>query len=232
VAGLGTGGNIGVAAAAALGAGAVTAIVLLVSRRVTNPATVLIIGLMIGYAVTSIVSVLIYSGLGRFEQIRAFIAWGFGSFAGTTWGQLGVLAPAVGIGLAVALLSTKQLNVLLLGDRYAASMGLAVGRARLLTICGASLLAGVVTAFCGPIAFIGVAVPHLARGLLRTADHRVVVPATILAGAAVALAAGLAAQLPGTDASLPLNAVTSLLGAPVVVAILLRLRRRGQGVMT
>jgi iron complex transport system permease protein len=187
---------------------------------------------MVGYAVTSIVSVLIYSGLGRFEQIRAYIAWGFGSFAGTTWGQLGVLAPAVVLGLVLALVMTKQLNALLLGDRYAASMGLAVGRARLLTICGASLLAGVVTAFCGPIAFVGVAVPHLARGLLRTSDHRLVVPGTILAGAAVALAAGLLAQLPGSDASLPLNAVTSLLGAPVVVAILLRLRRAGQGVVT
>ncbi len=192
----------------------------------------LIIGLMIGYAVTSVVSVLIYSGLGRFEQIRAYIAWGFGSFAGTTWGQLGVLGPAVAVGLVLALVMTKQLNALLLGDRYAASMGLAVGRARLLTICGASLLAGVVTAFCGPIAFIGVAIPHLARGLLRTSDHRVIVPATILAGAAVALAAGLLAQLPGSDASLPLNAVTSLIGAPVVVVILLRLRRRGQGVVT
>jgi iron complex transport system permease protein len=232
VAGLGIGGNVGVAGAASLGALAVTALVLLVSRRVPNPATVLIIGLMVGYAVTSVVSVLIYSGLGRFEQVRAYIAWGFGSFAGTTWGQLGVLAPAVAVGLALALVMRKQLNALLLGARYAQSMGLAVRRARLLTICGASLLAGVVTAFCGPIAFIGVAVPHLARGLLQTSDHRVIVPATILAGAGVALAAGLVAQLPGTDGSLPLNAVTSLIGAPVVVVILLRLRRAGSGVMS
>jgi iron complex transport system permease protein len=232
VAGLGTGGNIGVAAAAALGAAAVTSVVLVVSRRVTSPATVLIIGLMAGYAVTSVVSVLIYSGLGRFERVRAYIAWGFGSFAGTTWAQLAVFVPVVLVGLLLALALAKQLNALLLGDAYASSMGLDVRRTRLLVIVGASLLAGVVTAFCGPIAFIGVAVPHLARGLLRTSDHRVVVPATILTGALVALCAGLVAQLPWSDGSLPLNAVTSLIGAPVVVVILLRLRRAGQGVMT
>jgi iron complex transport system permease protein len=232
VAGLGATGNVGVAGAAALGAGAVTALVLMVSRRVTSPATVLIIGLMIGYAVTSIVSVLIYSGFGRFERIRAYIAWGFGSFAGTTWSQIAVLAPCVVLALVLAVVMTKQLNVLLLGDRYAQSMGLAVGRARMLVILAASLLAGTVTAFCGPIAFIGVAVPHLTRGLLRTSDHRLVVPGTILVGAAVALAAGLIAQLPGRDATLPLNAVTSLIGAPVVVALLLRMRRTGHGVVT
>jgi iron complex transport system permease protein len=232
VAGLGLAGNLSVVAAAALGAGIVTSIVLVVSRRVANPATVLIIGLMAGYAVTSIVSVLIYSGLGQFERVRAYIAWGFGSFAGTTWSQLVVFVPTVVLGLALAMILVKQLNALLLGDAYAQSMGLPVRRIRLLVVVGASLLAGVVTAFCGPIAFIGVAVPHLARGLLRTSDHRVVMPATILAGAIVALAAGLVAQLPGSDASLPLNAVTSLLGAPVVVAVLLRLRRAGQGVMS
>jgi iron complex transport system permease protein len=232
VAGLGISGNLSVAGAAAIGAGAVTSIVLLVSRRVANPATVLIIGLMAGYAVTSVVSVLIYSGLGRFERVRAYIAWGFGSFAGTTWSQLAVLVPAIVIGLALALVLVKQLNALLLGDAYAQSMGLNVPRTRFLVVVGASLLAGVVTAFCGPIAFIGVAVPHLARGLLRTSDHRVIVPATILTGAVVALGAGLVAQLPWSDASLPLNAVTSLIGAPVVVAILLRLRRAGQGVMS
>lgn len=232
VAGLGLAGNVGVAGAAAIGAGAVTVIVLAVSRRMESPATVLIIGLMVGYATTAIVSVLIYSGFGQLERIRAYIAWGFGSFGGTTWSQLQVLLPAVVIGLIAAALSTKQLNALLLGDRYAASMGLGVRRARLVTILSASLLAGAVTAFCGPIAFIGVAVPHMARGLLRTSDHRMLVPAVVLVGGVVALAAGLVAQLPGTDRTLPLNAVTSLIGAPVVVVILLRLRRQSQAVVT
>jgi iron complex transport system permease protein len=232
VGGLGIGGSLGVAGAAAIGAGAVTVLVLAISRRVVSPATVLIIGLMVGYATTAIVSVLIYSGFGRLERIRAFIAWGFGSFSGTTWSELRVLAPVVVIGLVMAALLTKQLNALLLGDRYAASMGVSVRRARVGIVVGASLLAGVVTAFCGPIAFIGVAVPHLARGLLRTSDHRLLVPATVLCGALVALAAGLLAQLPGQDATLPLNAVTALIGAPVVVAILLRLRRASQAVVT
>jgi iron complex transport system permease protein len=204
--------------------------VLLVSRRVTSPATVLIIGLMAGYATSAVVSVLIHTGIGRLERIRAYIAWGFGSFAGTTWSELAVLAPCVAAGLVLAGAMTKQLNALLLGDRYAASMGLRVRRARLLVIAGASLLAGATTAFCGPIAFVGVAAPHMARGLLRTSDHRVLVGASGLAGAVVALVAGLVAQVPGSDATLPLNAVTSLIGAPVVVAILLRMRRAGQGV--
>lgn len=232
VGGLGLGGNLSVAGAAAVGAGVVTTLVLAVSRRVASPATVLIIGLMAGYATTAIVSVLVYSGFGQFERIRAYIAWGFGSFGGTTWSQLRVLVPCVLGGLMLALLLTKQLNALLLGDRYAASMGLHVRRARLLVVLSASVLAGVVTAFCGPIAFLGVAVPHMARGLLRTSDHRVLVPAVILLGSATALLAGLVAQLPGQDATLPLNAVTSLIGAPVVVAILLRLRRSAQGVLS
>lgn len=230
VGGLGVLATVGVAGAAAVGAGLVTLAVLLLSRRVASPATVLIIGLMAGYAVSAVVSVLVYSGLGRFERVRAYIAWGFGSFAGTTWSELAVLAPCVlaALGLAVALI--KPLNALLLGDRYAASMGLSVRRARLGVAVSASVLAGTVTAFCGPIAFLGVAVPHLARGLLGTSDHRVLIPATLLVGGVVALAAGLLAQLPGTDETLPLNAVTSLLGAPVVVAVLLRLRRTATAV--
>lgn len=232
VAGLGAAGTVGVAGAAAVGATAVTLLVLAVSRRVTSPATVLIIGLMVGYATSAIVSVLFAGGFGQLERIRAYIAWGFGSFAGTSWSELRVLLPCVAAGLAVAGLTTSRLNVLLLGDRYAASMGLRVRRTRLAVVISASLLAGATTAFCGPIAFIGVAVPHIARALLRTADHRALVPGCVLTGAAVALAAGIAAQVPGQDQTLPLNAVTALLGAPVVVAVLLRLRRRGAGVTT
>ena len=120
---------------------------------------------------------------------------------------------------------TKQLNALLLGENYARSMGVAVRRARLLTMLGASILGAVVTAFCGPIAFLGIAVPHLCRGLLGTSNHRVLVPAVVLMGGAVALAAQIVSLLPGNAGVLPLNAVTSIIGAPVVVAILLRSRR-------
>ena len=230
--GLGVLGNAGVAGAAAAGAAAVTVVVLAVSRRVASAATVLIIGLMAGYATSAVVSLLLYSGLGRVERIRAYISWGFGSFSGTTWSELRVLVAATVIGLLLAAVTTKPMNALLLGDRYASSMGLHVRRTRLVIVLGASLLAGAITAFCGPIAFIGVAVPHITRGVLRTSDHRVLVPGVVLVGAIVALLAGLIAQLPGYDATLPLNAVTSLVGAPVVVVVLLRLRRSATAVMS
>lgn len=228
--GLGLAGTVGIAGAAALGAGAVTLLVLAVSRRITSAATVLIVGLMVGYATQAVVTVLVSMSLQRMEGVRALIAWGFGSFAGTTWSELQVFAPAVLAALTLAVLLVKPLDALLLGDRYAASMGLRVRQVRMLVIVAASLLAGVVTAFCGPIAFIGVAAPHLARGLLHAGGHRLLVPASALVGAAIALAAGLIAQLPGAQSALPLNAVTSLFGAPVVVAILLRLRRSGEAV--
>ncbi len=230
VAGLSALGSMGVASAAALGAGLVTALVLAVSRRVSSPATLLIIGLMVGYAVNALVTLLLQAGLGELSRVRAYIQWGFGSFDGTTWSQLQVLVPLVLVGLAVTWALTKALNALLLGDRYAASMGLAVRRTRTAIIGTSAVLAGAITAFCGPIAFIGIATPHLARGLLRTSDHRVLVPATALGGAVVGLGAGLVAGLPGSEQTLPLNAVTSLLGAPIVIMVLLRLRRSGQAV--
>lgn len=230
--GLGLAGGAAITAAAATGALAVTLLVLAASRRVESPATVLIIGLMVGYGVSAVVSVLVQGGFGELERVRAFVAWGFGSFAGTSWSDLVVLSGTVAVGLAIGVATVKALNALLLGDAYAASMGVRVRGVRILVVVSASLLAGTVTAFCGPIAFIGVASPHLARGLLRSSDHRVLLPATLLVGAAVALAAGLVAQLPGQDATLPLNSVTALVGAPVVVAVLLRLRRSSRAVVT
>lgn len=231
VGGLGLSGSFAVAGAAALGAGAVTILVLAVSHRVASPATVLIIGLMIGYAATAVVSILLHSGLGDMDRVRAYVAWGFGSFSGTSWGQLRVLVLVVALGLAASVAAAKPLNALLLGDTYARTMGVHVSRTRWLLISSTALLAGAVTAFCGPIAFIGVAVPHLARALLRTSDHRLLVPATMLVGALVALVAGLVAQLPGQETALPLNAVTALVGAPIVVSILLRMRRQSQAVV-
>jgi iron complex transport system permease protein len=135
-----------------------------------------------------------------------------------------VLAPAVLLALAIAWLSAKPLNALLLGEAYARSLGLTVQRARFLILTSASILAGAITAFCGPIAFIGVAVPHLCRSLFNSSDHRVLVPATIMMGAIVALTADLIAQLPGSQTVLPLNAVTALIGAPVVAWVILRKR--------
>jgi iron complex transport system permease protein len=210
-------------AAAIAGAVAVLAVVLVVSARVANPATVLVLGLMFGYAASAVVTVLV--GLNSPERLMEFARWGFGSFSGVTWRRLTLFAPITLVGLALAAAMTKQLNALLLGENYARSMGVAVRRARMLTMLGASMLGAVVTAFCGPIAFLGIAVPHLCRGLLGTSNHRVLVPAVVLMGGAVALVAQIVSLVPGTAGVLPLNAVTSIIGAPVVVAILLRSRR-------
>ncbi|NJK78935.1 MAG: iron ABC transporter permease [Chloroflexaceae bacterium] len=215
--------NVGLVVAASVGALAVLTVVLLLARVVQHSVTLLIIGLMIGYLTSALVSLLIH--ISSAERIQAYIAWSFGSFGGVTWGRMQVLAPAVLFGLLLAFSQTKALNALLLGETYAQSMGLRVQRARLLIIGSASVLAGAVTAFCGPIAFLGIAVPHFCRSLLNTADHRILIPACILLGAACALLVDLVAQLPGSNRVLPLNAVMALVGAPVVVWILLR--RRG-----
>jgi len=223
--GLGWFGHLGVAGAAAVGAALVMALVLAASRRIRSVATILIIGLMVGYAASAIVSLLVHVGVGGTERLRAFLQWGLGSFRGTTWSELRVFTPIVLLTLLSTVALVKPLNALLIGDRYAASMGVAVRRARTAILAAASILAGAVTAFCGPIAFLGVAIPHLARSVLGTSDHRVLVPAVALLGGSIALIAELIAQTPGTDTVLPLNAITSLLGAPVIVLVLVRMRR-------
>jgi len=208
--------------AAIVGAVLVLGLVLIVSSRIDHPATVLILGLMFGYAVNAIVAVLV--GTSQPERLQQWAQWGFGSFSGVTWERLRLFVPVTVIGILLAAATTKQLNALLLGENYARSMGVAVRRARVLTMFGASSLGAVVTAFCGPIAFLGIAVPHVCRGLLGTSDHRALVPAVVLMGGIVALVAQIVSLSPGSAGVLPLNAVTSMIGAPVVVAILLRKR--------
>jgi iron complex transport system permease protein len=222
LAGLGLLGDFGLVVAATLGAALVLMIVLAVARRVQSSTTLLIVGLMLGYGVSAIVSLLLYFSIA--ERIQAYIAWTFGSFGGVTWNQMALLAPVIGIGLAVAFATAKPLNALLLGDAYAQSMGLNVRRARLWIILSTALLSGGVTVFCGPIGFLGIAVPHLCRSLFNTSDHHILVPGTILMGGFVALAADLVAQLPGNQILLPLNAITALLGAPVVIWVILHRR--------
>ncbi|GAB4478898.1 MAG: iron ABC transporter permease [Anaerolineae bacterium] len=217
--GLGLAGDMGVVLAASLGAAAVMALVLAVARRV-HTMTLLILGLMFGYAVSALVSILLHFSIA--ERIQIYIAWTFGSFGGTTWEELRVLVPVLAAALIGAWALAKPLNALLLGEEYARSMGLAIPRARFWIILSASAAAGAVTAFCGPIGFLGIAVPHLCRALLGTSDHRVLVPATILMGAVVALAADLIAAVPGSQLVLPLNAITALIGAPVVIWVVLR----------
>ena len=222
-AGLGWLGDLGLAGAAVVGAAVVMAVVLALSMRVRSIVTVLIVGLLVGQLVGALITILISAA--EEQYVDQFVRWGFGSFRGVTWSELRILAPAVAVGIVIAMLSVKQLNVLLLGDSYARSLGVHVRRAQLVTMLGAALLAGSVTAFAGPIAFLGVAIPHLARGLFRTSDHRVLAPAVILCGGMLALAAEIVAQLPGLSSVLPLNAVTALIGAPVVLSVLLRRRR-------
>jgi iron complex transport system permease protein len=222
IAGIGLAGDIGITAAAMTGAGVVLLLVLLLARRVRSNMTLLIMGLMFGYMTSGLVSLLLYFNLP--DRVQTFINWTFGSFGGVTWDQMRVLAPAVIAGLALALALSKALNALLLGENYARSMGLNVPLARVGIIGATAMLAGVVTAFCGPIGFIGIAAPHLCRSLLGTSDHRALIPATVLLGALVALLAALLAELPGSRVILPLNAVTALMGAPVVIWVILRQR--------
>jgi iron complex transport system permease protein len=219
----GMAGDALITAAAIAGAAVVLVLVLAVSSRIADPTAVLILGLMFGYAVSACVTVLV--GASAPERLQQWTQWGLGSFGGVTWQRLVLFAPVTVAGLAGAALTPKQLNALLLGERYARSMGLAVMRARILTVAGASVLAAVVTAFCGPISFVGVAVPHVCRGLCGTADHRVIVPAVVLMGAVVSLVAQVVSVLPGAGAVLPLNAVTALMGAPIVVVVLVRGRQ-------
>jgi iron complex transport system permease protein len=219
---LGLIGNLGVVTAASLGAGAVFGVVLLLARKVGSPVTLLVLGLMVSYMTGALVSALIYFSAP--EQMQTYVMWTFGSFGGVTWERMRVFAPVLVIALVAAQLCAKPLNGLLLGESYARSVGLHVRHARMWIIAIASVMAGAVTAYCGPIGFIGVAVPHLARSLFHSSDHRTLLPAAMLLGATLALLFDLVAQMPGARFSLPLNVVTALVGAPVIVWVILRQR--------
>ncbi|MDZ7794328.1 MAG: iron ABC transporter permease [Spirochaetia bacterium] len=211
-----------VTGAAVVGAGAVLGVVLLVSRFIGSVTLLLLVGLMFGYLANSLVTLLIhFSAAGR---VQAYLQWTFGSFGATTWKDIYIMMPVIGAAILLGILLIKPLNALLLGEEYARSMGVALIRVRMTVIMVGALLAGVVTAFCGPVTFVGVAVPHLARGIFRTADHRTLVPASLLLGGATALTADIVSHLPGQGGILPLNSVTALLGVPVVVWVLIRSR--------
>ncbi|MEM1180049.1 MAG: iron ABC transporter permease [Acidobacteriota bacterium] len=221
VSGLGVTGDAAVVGAAAAGAAVALGLVLLVSRRV-SVLTLLILGMLFGYASSAVVTILLH--WSRAERIESYVRWTFGSFAGVTWSELVVLAPALLFGLGLAFVAAKPLDALHLGEVQARALGTGVGPLRTLVLVATALLAGGVTAFCGPIGFIGVAVPHLARALFATSEHRRLLPATALCGVSVALAADLVSQLPGSQSVLPLNAVTAILGTPVIAALVLRRR--------
>jgi len=218
--------EIGLVAAASIGSALVLGIVLLAARRISSNTVILIMGIMFGYAVSAVVSVLIHFSFA--ERVQSFIAWSFGSFAVVSAKDLGVMFPVILLCLFLALPLCKQLNALVLGETYASSMGVSVLKVRMFLISVAAVLAGTVTAFCGPVAFIGIAVPHLARNILRSGDHRILIPGCILTGGIIALAADIASNLPGSDMVLPLNSVTSLIGAPIVIWVIMRYQHVGR----
>lgn len=220
LAGVGFLGDLAMATAAGLGAGLALLLILLAARALRSTMTLLIMGMMLSYFTSAVVSLLMYFAIP--ERIQAYIQWTFGTFGGTTWEQLAIFAPMVLIGIIGTISLSKSLNALLLGEDYARSMGLDVVKARWAIFTMTALLAGAVTAFCGPIGFIGTAVPHICRAILGTNDHRSLVPATIFVGGIVALVAALIAEFPFSSIVLPLNAVTSLIGVPVVVWVLVR----------
>jgi iron complex transport system permease protein len=216
-------GEVTVTLAAVVGALGILALIAYVSQRVRGSVTLLIFGVMIGYVANAIIGVLKFFSVE--EDIRAYVIWGLGSFARVSGGQTYVFVALMLALLPFTLLLVKPLNLMLLGDAYAQNLGLNIRRSRLQVIACSGILVAVVTAYCGPIAFLGLAVPHICRGLFRTSDHTVLIPACILAGAALALACNLIARLPGFEGALPVNSVTALVGAPVVIGVLLKKHR-------
>lgn len=208
--------------ASSLGAAAVLLLILAISFKVNDNVVLLIVGIMLGNVTISLVSIWQY--FSEPEQLKDYLLWTFGSLGGVTLGHLKILVPIVGIGLLLTFFTSKWLNGMLLGEHYARSMGLPINQARTLIIITTSLLAGSVTGFCGPIGFIGIAVPHLARALFNTSDHRILIPGTCLVGALIMLICDLIAQWPGSAVTLPINAITALVGSPVVIWIIMKRR--------
>ena len=212
----GVGSSIGIAGAAWLGAAIVLVVIAAVGHRIKDIMVILILGMMFSSGVGAIVQILQY--LSKEESLKAFVIWTMGSLGDVTFDQLAVLVPSIIAGLLLAVVTIKPLNLLLFGEEYAMTMGLNVRRSRGLLFLSTTLLAGTVTAFCGPIGFIGLAMPHVTRMLFRNSDHRVLVPGTVLSGAAVLLLCDLVSKM----FTLPINAITALLGIPIVVWVVLR----------
>ena len=212
----------GLVIASTLGSVLVLLLVLLVAQKLRNTMAILIVGLMFGSFTSAIVGVLTY--FSSAEQLQKFTFWSLGSLGNLSWTSISVLAVCVGLGLLLSAASIKPLNALLLGENYAKSMGLDYKKARLIIIFATSILAGSITAFAGPIAFIGLAVPHIAKLTFQTSDHAVLYWSTLFYGGIIMLFCDIASQLPGLETTLPINAITSIIGAPVVVWLLMRKR--------
>lgn len=210
--------SLGIAGAAWIGSALVLALVMAVSRRIKDIMVILILGMMLGSGIGSVVEILQY--LSDEAALKSFVVWTMGSLGDVTAGQLALLAPVVVAGLVLSVAVIKPLNLLLLGENYARTMGLDIRRTRTAIFLSTVLLAGSITAFCGPIGFVGLAVPHLARMLFRSADHRILMPGSMLAGAGLLLLCDLVSKV----LALPINSITALMGIPVVVVVVIRNR--------
>jgi iron complex transport system permease protein len=212
----------GIVLASTLGSTSVLLLVLLVSQQLRDTMAILIVGLMFGSFTSAVVGVLTY--FSSAEQLQKFTFWSMGNLGNLSWSSILILTICVLLGLFLSLLSIKPLNALLLGENYAKSMGLNFNKARLIIILATSILAGSITAYAGPIAFIGLAVPHIAKLVFQTSNHTVLYWSTLLFGAAIMLICDVVSQMPGMEITLPINAITSILGAPVVIWLLVRKR--------
>lgn len=219
-----TGGSLALVGAAFLGALLVTTLILFFASRLRGHAMLLIIGMMLSYIVSSVVSLLNFFSTA--EGVQSYMMWGMGNFGGVSRSQLPLFTLFVFVGLAIAVCLIKPLNVLLLGERYAENLGVNIRRTRSMLLLSTGLLVAITTAYCGPINFIGLAVPHMARLLLSTGNHRTLLPTTLLCGSAIALLCNLISTLPGDNGLLPLNAITPIIGAPVIIYVIIS-RRKG-----
>ena len=217
--------NIGLTGMAWIGSAAILFVVMSLSRRIKNVSVILIIGMMLGSAITALVGILQY--MGTDESLKAFIVWTMGSLSTVTIDSLKMLVPVVLVGAIIALATVKPLNMLNIGENYARTMGLNVKLSRAMVFISTTLLAGTITAYCGPIGFIGLAMPHVARMTFRTANHRVLMPASMLWGAVAMLLCSLLSDLTArSGVMLPVNTITSLLGIPIIIFVVLRNRNR------
>lgn len=208
--------------AAFAGAAAVLLVVIGFSKRVSNSVMLLIIGIMVGYIASSAISILNYTAAA--DKVRQFVMWGMGNFDSVSLAKLPWMASFSVVGLALSIILIKPLNALLLGETYAANLGVSIAKARLLIFISTGILTATATAFCGPVSFIGLAVPHVARLMLGSSNHKQLLPMTILTGSSLALLCNLLTVIPGGGGSLPLNAVTSIMGAPVIIYIIVNRR--------
>ena len=218
------GGSLALVGAAFIGALLVTLIIIFFAARLRSHAMLLIIGMMIGYIVSSAVSLLNFFSTA--EGVQSYMMWGMGNFGGVSRNSIPLFATLILIGIGIAISLIKPLNALLLGERYAENLGINIRNTRLLLLLSTGLLVAVTTAYCGPISFIGLAVPHMARLLLGTGNHRSLMPTTILCGSLIALLCNLISTLPGDNGLLPLNAITPIIGAPIIIYVIVS-RRKG-----